>query len=112
MISWHLIRVLSTLISEWISIDICVYPRYPIISKHIQRDLHIDISQVIHIYPFKISKRYPVILSMYIHRNVHLDNLLDPEYPQNPFISNCIQTDFQIDFQIDIHMDIHAMAGC
>ncbi len=32
MISSHNIHSLSTLISEWIPIDICVYPRYPNIS--------------------------------------------------------------------------------
>ncbi len=53
------IQSFSTSISEWISIDICVYLIYPIISEYIHRDLHVDIQQAIHIYPFKISSRYP-----------------------------------------------------
>jgi hypothetical protein len=52
-----------------------------------KRNIQIDIRQDIHIYPFKISSRYPVILSTYIHRIIHMDILQVLKYQQNSWIS-------------------------
>ena len=63
-ISNHLICVLSTMISIWISIFIHTSPWDPILSNCIHEDFRMNIQMYIHTYLYIISKVYPVIVSM------------------------------------------------